>query len=102
MEKPWILSILCYLSVSPLTLNYSRDLVSTYWRIDLAQQLLRLKKIRLLTDVETARFIYLSYFHSIMSYGILLWGIKSILVLQKRAILANDNGAPKDSLRQKF
>ncbi|CAH2218019.1 jg27644 [Pararge aegeria aegeria] len=32
------------------------------------------KKIRHLTDIETARLVYFSYFHSIMSYGILLWG----------------------------
>ncbi|CAH2216324.1 jg27456 [Pararge aegeria aegeria] len=28
------------------------------------------KKIRHLTDIETARLVYFSYFHSIMSYGI--------------------------------
>ena len=32
------------------------------------------KKIRALTDVDTARLVYLSYFHSLMTYGILLWG----------------------------
>ena len=42
-------------------------------------------KIRLLIEMETARLVYFSYFQSIMSYGILLWGnvagIKSIFVL---------------------
>ncbi|CAH2229502.1 jg17618 [Pararge aegeria aegeria] len=32
------------------------------------------RKIRQLTDVETARLVYFAYFHSVMSYGILLWG----------------------------
>ena len=53
------------------------------------------KKNRLLTDVETARLVYFSYFHSIMSDIILLWGsaagIKSIFVWQKRAIRAINN-----------
>ncbi|RVE47952.1 hypothetical protein evm_007360 [Chilo suppressalis] len=37
-------------------------------------------KIRQLTDVDTARLVYFSYFHSVMSYGILLWGIVRDLV----------------------
>lgn len=31
-------------------------------------------KVRPLTDVAIARLIYFSYFHSVMSYRILLWG----------------------------
>ncbi|GBP36130.1 Probable RNA-directed DNA polymerase from transposon BS [Eumeta japonica] len=31
------------------------------------------KKMRNLSDVETARLVYFSCFHSLMSYGILLW-----------------------------
>lgn len=64
------------------------------------------RKIRLLTDVETARIVYFSYFHSIMSYGILLWGqaasIMSIFVLQKRAIRAIYKLRCRDSLRELF
>ena len=58
------------------------------------------KKIRLLTDVETACLDCFSYFHSIMSYLILLWsnavGILSIFVLQKQAIREIYNLSPKD------
>ncbi|MBF2463459.1 reverse transcriptase family protein, partial [Listeria welshimeri] len=65
-----------------------------------------IKKIRKVTDVETARLVYFSYFHSIMSYGILLWGhaadINTIFVLQKRAIRAVYSLSPKESLREKF
>lgn len=64
------------------------------------------KKIRLYTEVDTARLVYFSYFHSLMSYGILLWGsaadIDTIFVLQKRAVRAIYNMGPKESLREKF
>ncbi|CAK1578767.1 unnamed protein product [Parnassius mnemosyne] len=64
------------------------------------------RKIRSLTDVETARLVYFSYFHSVMSYGILLWGnatdIEAIFVLQKRAVRAIYNLNCKESLREKF
>lgn len=64
------------------------------------------RKIRLLTDIETARLVYFSYFHSLMSYGILLWGsaadIGTIFVLQKRAVRAIYNLKPRDSLREIF
>ncbi|CAH2096769.1 unnamed protein product [Euphydryas editha] len=50
------------------------------------------KKIRQLTDIKTARLVYFSYFHSIMTYGLLLWGnavdIQFIFILQKRAVRA--------------
>ncbi|CAH2104083.1 unnamed protein product [Euphydryas editha] len=64
------------------------------------------KKIRLLTDVDTARLVYFSYFHSLMSYGILLWGnaanINTIFILQKRAIRYIYKMKCKESLREKF
>ena len=94
MVNPWILSILRYFSVSPLTPNYSGDL-----------GIFLSKKKWLLTDAEH-RLVYFSYFYSIISYGILLWcntaDIQSIFVLQKRAIHAIYNLGHKDSLRQKF
>lgn len=63
-------------------------------------------QIRKLTDIATARTVYFSYFHSIMSYGILLWGraadIQTIFVLQKRAIRAIYCLDYLASLRDKF
>ena len=63
-------------------------------------------KIRQLTDEKTARLVYYSYFHSIMSYGILLWGsaseINTIFILQKRAVRAIYKMNHRDSLRDKF
>lgn len=64
------------------------------------------RKVRQLTDVETARLVYFSYFHSVMSYGILLWGraadIESIFVLQKRVVRFIYNLGYRDSLRDVF
>ncbi|KAG7296652.1 hypothetical protein JYU34_000923 [Plutella xylostella] len=64
------------------------------------------RKIRQLTDVETARLVYFSYFHSLLSYGILLWGraadIETIFVLQKRAIRSIYKLGSRDSLRELF
>lgn len=64
------------------------------------------RKIRQLTDVATARLVYFSYFHSVMSYGILLWGqaanIHTIFVLQKRAIRSIYKLRGRDSLRELF
>ena len=65
-----------------------------------------IRKVRGLTDVDTARLVYFSYFHSVMSYGILLWGraadIQSIFVLQKRAVRAIYQLGTRVSLREKF
>lgn len=63
-------------------------------------------RIRHITDEATARLVYFSYFHSIMCYGILLWGraasINSVFVLQKRAIRAIYKMRRGESLREHF
>lgn len=65
-----------------------------------------IREVRKLTDVATARLVYFAYFHSLMSYGILLWGagadISVIFILQKRAIRAIYNLKSRDSLRDLF
>ena len=65
-----------------------------------------IKKVRQLTDVETARLVYYSYFHSILCYGMLLWGsasdINSIFILQKRAVRYIYTLRARDSLRDVF
>lgn len=64
------------------------------------------RKIRQLTNISTARLVYFSYFHSVMSYGILLWGgaadAESIFILQKRAIRAVYKLGSRVSLRELF
>jgi hypothetical protein len=65
-----------------------------------------IKKIRQYTDIATARTVYFSYFHSIMSYGILLWGkaadIETVFILQKRAIRAIYCLTARTSLKDLF
>ncbi|CAH2211312.1 jg23354 [Pararge aegeria aegeria] len=64
------------------------------------------RKIRQITDVEIARLVYFAYFHSVMSYGILLWGkaadIETIFILQKRAVRSIYKLKSRESLREKF
>lgn len=64
------------------------------------------RQIRRMSNIETARLVYFSYFHSLLSYGILLWGnaadIQAIFVLQKRAIRSIYNLSVRQSLRKKF
>ena len=59
-----------------------------------------------MTDDETARLVYCSYFHSIFSYEMLPWGsvsdINSIFILQKRAVRYIYNLRARDSLRNVF
>ena len=85
-------------------LQWGSHLTSLAGRLSSAANAIR--KIRQFTHVDTARLVYFSYFHSIMSYGILLWGraadIESIFILQKRAIRAIYNLRRRDSLRALF
>jgi Reverse transcriptase (RNA-dependent DNA polymerase) len=72
----------------------------------LCSAIFAIKKIRKYTDCETARTVYFSYFHSIMSYGILLWGsaadIETVFILQKRAIRAIYCLTARTSLKDLF
>lgn len=64
------------------------------------------KNIRKITNQDTARLVYFAYFHSIMSYGLLLWGsaadINRIFILQKRAVRFIYQLKPRDSLQDLF
>lgn len=64
------------------------------------------RKVRQITDVVTARLVYFSYFHSVMSYSILLWGkaadIEAIFVLQKRAVRSIYQLGSRVSLKERF
>jgi nicotinamide mononucleotide adenylyltransferase len=91
------LSIDSNLQWDPHIINLSGKLSSAAYAV---------KKIRQLTDVTTARLVYYAYFHSLMSYGILLWGsaasIESIFIIQKRAVRNIYNMKPRESLRDVF
>lgn len=72
----------------------------------LSSAIYAIRKIRKLTDVPTARLVYFSYFHSLLSYGLILWGsaadINAVFLLQKRAIRAIYGLRRFDSLRDRF
>jgi hypothetical protein len=55
---------------------------------------------------ETLRMIYYSYFHTVMSYGIIFWGNSpysiNIFRLQKRAIRIITHSRNRDSCRELF
>lgn len=85
-------------------LQWAPQIVALAGRLSSAAYAVRI--IRQLTDEATARLVYFSYFHSVMSYGIILWGkaadIQAIFVLQKRAIRAIYKMKSRDSLRERF
>lgn len=72
----------------------------------LGSAIFAIKRIRQITDIETARLIYFAYFQSIMSYGLLLWGaaadVNIVFILQKRAVRSIYNKGPRESLRDFF
>ena len=72
----------------------------------LSPAIFAVKKIRQFTDIDTARLVFFSYFHSVMSYSILLQGkaadIQSIFNLQKRAIRTIYKLSARTSLRELF
>jgi hypothetical protein len=55
---------------------------------------------------ETLRMIYFSYLHSVLSYGIILWGNSphsiSVFKMQKRIIRIMTRSTYRDSCRQLF
>lgn len=49
-----------------------------------------IRNVKLIVSMKTLKSVYFSYFHSVMSYSIMLWGNSShaerLLRLQKRAV----------------
>ena len=62
--------------------------------------------IRQFMSQDTLKFVYYSYFHSPISYGIIYWGNSSkslhIFRLQRRAIRVITGSRPRDSYRGLF
>jgi len=62
--------------------------------------------IRPFMSQDTLKSVYHSYFHSLISYGIILWGNSSnslhVFQLQKRAIRIITGTRPRDSCRGLF
>ncbi|KAI5635039.1 reverse transcriptase (RNA-dependent DNA polymerase) domain-containing protein [Phthorimaea operculella] len=65
-----------------------------------------LRKLRPLVSSTVMRQVYFAHFHSLMSYGVLLWGASSdserVFVLQKRALRILTGIDPKESCRTLF
>lgn len=65
-----------------------------------------IKKIKELCGPDAAKTVYFSYFHSIMTYGILVWGNAAnsnrIFILQKRAVRYILGLKPRDTCRNAF
>ncbi|GBP01012.1 hypothetical protein EVAR_2292_1 [Eumeta japonica] len=64
------------------------------------------KRIRRLTDENTAGLIYFSFLHSLITHKILLWGhaadVNTVFILEKQAVRAIYDLRPMASLREKF
>jgi hypothetical protein len=65
-----------------------------------------IKKIKDICGITTAKSVYYAYFHSIMSYGVMFWGMgsgmKRVFILQKRAVRTLLGMSPRDSCREVF
>ena len=65
-----------------------------------------IKKVKEICGVNTAKSVYHAYFHSVMSYGVMFWGMGSgslrAFILQKRAIRTLLGMSPRDSCRESF
>lgn len=67
-----------------------------------------IKKIKSITNTETARVAYFALFNSLLTYGICIWGyssennMKKVLILQKRAIRILSESNQRDSCRPIF
>jgi hypothetical protein len=65
-----------------------------------------IKKIKDICDTKTAKTVYFSYFHSVMTYGVLVWGggadFSRAFILQKRAIRSILGMQPRDTCRNAF
>jgi hypothetical protein len=64
------------------------------------------RAIKPYTSYETMRMVYFSYFHSIMTYGLISWGNSPLCIrifrLQKRLIRIITNSGSRDSCRELF
>ncbi|GFG29580.1 hypothetical protein Cfor_01706 [Coptotermes formosanus] len=65
-----------------------------------------LRNIKHIVPLDTLKVIYFAHIHSIISYGIILWGCSSyankVFLLQKKIIRIITNTKPRDSCREIF
>jgi hypothetical protein len=78
--------------------------------MDLSNKLNRacyaIRATKALLSLKTLKMVYYAYFHSVMTYGIILWGNSpygdNILRIQKRILRIITNSSQRDSCRQIF
>jgi hypothetical protein len=72
----------------------------------LSSAVFAIKKIKDICGSKTAKMVYFSYFHSVMVYGLVVWGggadFCRVFTLQKRAVRAILGLQPRDSCRYAF
>jgi hypothetical protein len=65
-----------------------------------------ISKLKPIVSINALKNIYFSYFHSVMSYGIMFWGNSSqaerVCKLQKRAVRIMRGCGLRDSCREHF
>lgn len=85
-------------------LNWEQHIVNLISKLSSACFLLR--RINMIVDESTCRSIYFSYFHSLMSYGIALWGNsparQKVFVMQKKAVRIVAQAKYRDSCKPLF
>ena len=72
----------------------------------LSKAIYNIRKIRQITDTNTAKIVYRSLFRSNLQYGILIWGnsvhASRVFITQKRAIRAMVKACPTTPCRPLF
>ena len=65
-----------------------------------------LQNIKSVVTQDTLKMIYFAHIHSLLSYGIILWGnssyAKKVFIIQKKSIRIITNSKPRDSCRPLF
>jgi hypothetical protein len=86
------------------TLSWKEHIANVTSKLNRACYAIRAIKPCMTLDV--LRMVYFSYFHSIMSYGIIFWGnshlSSNIFKIQKRVIRIITNKSKRDSCRQLY
>jgi hypothetical protein len=84
-----------------------------YWKQHIEQVISKistvcyvLRNIKHIVSLDTLKVIYFAHIHSIISYGIILWGTSSyankVFILQKKIIRIITNARPRDSCMEIF
>jgi hypothetical protein len=65
-----------------------------------------IRNLKQMVSMKTLKSVYFSYFHSVMTYGIMFWGnsphAEKVFKLQKRAVRIMKGCGPRDSCRKYF